>query len=191
MKLFNPKEVIKAFFIAILFTFHFIAFGQKLNKPITDKFTNDSLRFTSFENIAFDNPPGAGGLYLFCSFIKGNNGIVCLNLQAVAFQADFTAFFGAGENSVMIKLADNSILKLTDIRGTLAVPAEIQNNGYGSGLSSAHFLYALSSQDISRIEASQVTDFRVMSNKQTMDFALKPKGSDMFAKLLALIVNAK
>jgi len=112
-------------------------------------------------------------------------------LQIVAFQADFTAFFTAGENNVMIKLADNSILKLTDIRGALVVPPTIQNNGYSNGLCSAHFLYALSSQDISRINASQVTDFRVMSNKQTMDFALKSKGSNMFAKLLGLIVDAK
>ncbi|WP_259071185.1 hypothetical protein HDF24_24025 [Mucilaginibacter sp. X4EP1] len=189
MKPSSPKKIARAFFVVLLFPF--IAFGQKLNKPITDKFTNDSLRFTSFESIAFDNPSGAGGVNLFCSFIKGNNGIVCLNLQVVAYQSDFTAFFNAGGNSVMIKLADNSILTLTDIRGVLAVPPEIQNNGFTNGLYSAHFLYALSSQDISRIKASWATDFRVTSNKQIMDFALKPKGGDMFAALLALIVDAK
>jgi hypothetical protein len=165
-----------------------IAFSQKLEKPTIDKFSNDTTYSTSQSRIASNGKnTSAVAAYIFADAFKVKNSYV-LDLE-LDFTVEGHSLANILEgNKIYIKLADNSIITLADIKDAIGNAKTIKMGVVIRDFISVYAHYNISKADIAKILSGSVTAIRVEAQDQTFDFDVQPKESDTIKKMFQLLL---
>lgn len=166
------------------------AFSQKLNKPIIDKFANDTTQCTTSERIAaiesFSSPTAA---YLSAWTEKFEHQIL-LNFKVDVTTIDNKYFIIRKGDRALLKLSDNSIIEVVCLKDADVSRQNIKKGFIEREYFEADIIYYISPEDINKLLASQVTAIRIKTDDQVFDYDIKPKNSEVLKKMFKLFINA-
>jgi len=152
--------------------------AQKMEKPITDKFTGSTSISTTLERIYATASPVTTGVNVAVKKIDDNY-ILAVNIVIVNGESFYSI---DKDNMLSLKLADNTVLNLADAVATTSVEKLM---GYNRRSESIIF-YTLSKDDMTKLMTSNVTAVRVATSKGDFDYDIASKYADLIKKEIAL-----
>lgn len=168
-----------------------MAFSQKLVKTSIDKFTNDTISSTSQEKIASTEKFSSTVANILYANAGRINSHVLLNLEINVTTADNSFFIVSAGDSTLLKLADDTFVKLFNIKDVPAVGQSIKKGFVEREYWTAQMSYLISKKDIERILSSSVNIIRVGVRDKNFDFDVNSKDSDVIKKMLVLVSKGK
>lgn len=177
----------KILLAAIVLILPAAAFSQKLEKPTVDKFSNDTSYSTTQSRIASDGKnTSAVASYVFADAVRLKTSVV-LNLEL-----DFTLEGHSPDNilegnKAYLKLGDNSIITLANIKDVVGVNKTIKMGVVIREFTSIYAHYNISMADVAKITSGSVTTIRIETQDQKFDFDVQPKESDTIKKMFQLL----
>lgn len=185
------KKITKTVFILGSFMMPILASGQKLLNTTIDKFTNDTISSTTQVRIASTEKFTSSVAEFLDADVSKINSNFYLNLEVDLTTADHDFFSVIKDTNALIKLADNTVVKLSNIRTVRSQP---QNIASGLFVSREYWVagmsYSIQKEDIEKLLASAVTAIRVEADSRNFDFDIKPKDGSLIKKMLLLVINA-
>src|ERR1700748_2675093 len=106
------KKSVRSLFAVIVFAMPFAAAAQKMEKPVIDKFTNDTTLFTTTEKISGGNGAFSSSNEDIKAYVSKLKGAVYLHIVVELSATYYHWFQVSNGNTVILKLADNSIISL-------------------------------------------------------------------------------
>jgi len=188
------KKSSRSLFIAFVLSVPLTVAAQKLEKPVIDKFANDTTYFTTTEKIAATKSSMSQSVENIEAYLSKKKGVVFGHFSLVLSIDDHKCYHVTAGNQILLKLADNSIVSLSCIDDRQ--PKRIS---YGSHFLktldwacwSADIPFGLVENDFKKIAASPVVSIRIQTDEQNYDFDIKPKDTATLSKMFQLIVNAR
>jgi len=188
------KKLGKLLPVIVLSAVHFAASAQKVEKPVIDKFTNDTTYFTTTEKVAATNGSMSQSVENIEAYASKKKSAIFGHFNLIVTVADHKCFHVSNGSQILLKLSDNSIVSLSCIDDK-----ESKRISYGSHFLktlnwacwSADIPFKLTNEDIQKINASLVVGIRIQTNEQNYDLDIKPKDAATLTKMFQLIVAAK
>jgi hypothetical protein len=184
------KKISKPFLFIIFFVLPVSAFCQKLNKPVIDKFSNDTTLSTTQEKVGSTEKFSSTTATFFKASFYKIKGLYFLSVELDA-SSDNKYFIAQKDDKILLKLANNSIVTLSNLNESDATHQTIKSGFVQRDYWVAIINYHLSKDDIAALSSSALTTVRVQTDQQNFDFDIESKGNDAFTKMLALITSGK
>lgn len=184
------KKIVRRFIGICLLAAPFIVQAQKMDKPQIDKITNDTTFFTTTEKVAGNKGSLSSSAEDIEAYLSYKNGIINLHLKVELTTMDHNFFRVSSGNKVLIKLADNTVVTLSNIADEHAVREGVGPRITGRLCWTADVACNLGKEDISRMSSSVIKVIRVEADGQNLDFDVKQKGSDIITNMFLLILNS-
>lgn len=185
------SKIIKIGLVASVFFIPATSFAQKFYKPTIDKFSGDTTSSTSQERIASnDSFSSTTASYLNAS-IKKINGKYFFIITIDVTTSDNQYFLVSQGDIAFIKLADNSLVKLSSVAPSQAKRQTIKKGFVEREYFVADIGYALPNDSLQKMLASDVSAIRIAVDGANFDFDLKAKDSQMVKNMLGLISGGK
>jgi hypothetical protein len=186
------KKIMKTILFLVALIIPFISKAQKMGEPNIDKFTNDTTLFTSIEKIGTNVLNFNYSEQLEAYYSKSNR-FVYLHL-IVELPDGAEKFFRVSEgNSILIKLADNTLISLQSLADVNAKIDDLPGGFLGQGIPywRADVTLESTKETMAKLSSSVITAIRVQSDKSNIDFDINTKSSDIIKKMIQLINAAK
>jgi hypothetical protein len=168
-----------------------IAFSQKLNKPTIDKFTNDTISSTTQEKIASSEKSTSTVAEILFASLSRVNDRYYLYAYINATKEDHDLFTMMTENNMILKLSDNTLIRLPVAKNTFSKIETIKRGFVERTYIVANVPYIISKENLEKLLSGSVTNIRVETGGTNIDFEINPKDRDVFKKMFALITGAK
>lgn len=181
------KPFARFYFIVVFLLLPLIGFSQKLEKPVIDQFSNDTTKRTTMERIgAVDSFSSPEASYLNAGVTKAG-GVIFLDIELDATTINNYYFPVSNGDNLLLKLADNSVIKLTNSNNINTHKSRIKHGFIEREYFIANMAYAITNFQIDNIMASDVVAVRVETDNGHFDFDIKPKGNAILKKTFKLI----
>jgi hypothetical protein len=166
-------------------------FAQKMDKPLIDKFTNDTTLLTAKASIA-KKDVGAYYQQLEPYFSKVH-GEITLHLIVDLPQADADRFYINAGSAILLKLADNTLISVPSATDIKSITGEERGGFLNQGISTwtADIGLELSAADVKKLLTTAITAIRVPTNKSNMDFDISFNDAGILQRMILLIDAAK
>jgi len=184
------KKINKPFLFIIFFVLPVSAFCQKLNKPVIDKFTNDTTLSTTQEKIGSTEKFSSTTATFLKASVYKIKGIYFLSVELDA-SSDNNYFIVDKDNKILLKLANNNVVTLSNLNESDATHQTIKSGFVQRDYWVAIINYQLTKDDIAALSGSALTTVRVAADHQNFDFDIESKGSETLGKMLTLITSGK
>ncbi len=185
------EKITKACFIFGILTMPVIAFAQKMDKPRIDKFTNDTIFYTTTEKVAGNKGSLSSSAEDIEAYASNLHGSINLHLKVELTTFDHRHFNIAKGNSVIFKLADNTLLTIPVISDIGARREGIGPRVTGRECWTGEVAVNVIKDDIKRISSTAITAIRIQGDEENFDFDIKQKNDGVIKKMLELILNPK
>jgi len=174
-------------FVAFLLMLPLTGFSQKLEKMMVDKFSNDTTKRTTMERIgAVDSFSSPEANYLNAGVTKAGD-VIFLDIELDATTINNYYFTVSNGDNLLLKLADNSVIKLTNLNDPNTYKDRIKHGFIEREYFIANMAYAITNFQIDDLMASDVVAIRVETDGGHFDFDVKPKGNAVLKKTFKLI----
>ena len=184
------KIITRSGFVAVMLLMSFAALAQKMDKPQIDKFTHDTAFFTTTEKIAGNKGSLSSSAENIEAYTSNKNGVINLHLKIELTTFDHNRFQVTSGNKVLIKLADNTLVTLTNIADVASMREGIGARVTGRECWTAVVALNTVKDDMARIWQSDITAIRIEADGQNFDFDIKTKDSKVIQKMFSLILAA-
>lgn len=174
-------------FAALFLLLPLIGFSQKLEKQVIDRFSDDTTKRTTMERIgAVDSFSSPEATYLSAGATKAGD-VTFLDIELDATTINNYYFTVSNGDNLLLKLADNSVIKLTNSNNINTCKRWIKHGFIGREYFIANMAYAITNFQIDDIMASDVVAVRVETDNGHFDFDIKPNGNAILKKTFKLI----
>jgi hypothetical protein len=181
----------KITFAFSLLTVPFAALAQKMDKPVIDKFTNDTTLVTAKESIVKKD---VGAYYeQLTAYFSKSHGNIYMHLVVDLPQADFYRFRVGAGSTVILKMADHTTISLPCLVEVRSATGTEHGGFLNQGIATwtADVTLYLSNDQVNKLSHAGVNAIRIPSDRSNMDFDVKFQQAGVFQRMLLLITGTK
>ena len=177
------KKTMKTLFLLLsILSIPVIASAQGMLPPKVDGFTHERTISTEAFSIASANED-----YIIAYFTRTDSGYY-LNLRVDLLPEHHDVFTIPGDNNILFRLADNSLLTLNVPKTIVAKSMILTDRYYTYTYWSATVVFPMTRDEIVRLSQTDKTGARVEAKEGNIDFGITSKESLTFKKLALLIL---